>query len=84
MLEFNSRNITSGYIKQLLSSIYLPSCKVFKSEKDLKNYFSGASTTSYLPDYNEDLVVIIKNYKGNEDWFVKVKQDLSTEPYMRY
>lgn len=84
MLEFNSRNITSGYIKQLLSSIYLPSCKVFKSEKDLKNYFSGASTTSYLPDYNEDLVVIIKNHKGNEDWFVKVKQDLSTEPYMRY
>ena len=83
MLEFNSRNITSGYIKQLLSSIYLPSCKIFKSEEDLRKYFN-IQTTSTLPSYNEDLVVIIKNYKGNEDWFVKVKQDLSTEPYMRY
>lgn len=83
MLEFNSRNIISGYIKQLLSSIYLPSCKVFKSEEDLKKYFN-IEKTSDLPSYNEDLVVIIKNYKSNEDWFVKVKQDLSTEPYMRY
>lgn len=83
MLEFNSRNIISGYIKQLLSSIYLPSCRVFKSEEDLKKYFS-TEKTSDLPSYNEDLVVIIKNYKSNEDWFVKVKQDLSTEPYMRY
>lgn len=83
MLGFNSRNITSGYIKQLLSSIYLPSCKVFKSEEDLRKYFN-IQTTSALPLYNEDLVVIIKNYKGNEDWFVKVKQDFSTEPYMRY
>lgn len=84
MLEFNSRNIISGYIKQLLSSIYLPSCKIFKSEEDLRKYFSPRQTTSVLPSYNEDLIAIIKNYKGNEDWFVKVKQDLSTEPFMRY
>ena len=85
MLEFNSRNIISGYIKQLLSSIYLPSCKLFNSEKELKEYItSPTQTTSILPSYNEDLVVIIRNYKPNEDWFVKVKQDLSTTPFMRY
>ena len=84
MLEFNSRNIISGYIKQLLSSIYLPSCKVFRSEDELKKYFSHEEKSSVLPSYNEDLVAIIKNYKPNEDWFVKVKQDLSIEPFMRY
>ena len=84
MLEFNSRNIISGYIKQLLSSIYLPSCKIFRSENELRDYFSPIQTVSVLPSYNEDLIAIIKNYKPNEDWFVKVKQDLSTEPFMKY
>lgn len=83
MLEFNSRNIISGYIKQLLSNFYLPSCKIFQNENELKEYFN-IQTTSTLPSYNEDLIVIIKNYKPNEDWFVKVKQDLTTTPYMKY
>lgn len=83
MLEFNSRNIISGYIKQLLSSFYLPSCKIFQNKNELENYFN-VQTTSTLPPYNEDLIVIIKNYKPNEDWFVKVKQDLTTTPYMKY
>ena len=83
MLTFNSRNIISGYIKQLLSSFYLPSCKIFQNENELKKYFN-IQTTSTLPPYNEDLIVIIKNYKPNEDWFVKVKQDLTTTPYMKY
>lgn len=84
MLEFNSRTIISGYIKQLLSSVFLPSCKIFRNEEELRDYFSPAQTASVLPSYNEDLIAIIKNYKPNEDWFVKVKQDLSTEPLMRY
>ena len=83
MLEFNSRNIISGYIKQLLSSFYLPSCKIFQNKTELEKYFP-IETTSTLPSYNEDLIVIIKNYKPNEDWFVKVKQNLTTTPYMKY
>ena len=35
-------------------------------ENELKEYFN-IQTTSTLPSYNEDLIVIIKNYKPNED-----------------
>ena len=41
MLEFNSRNIISGYIKQLLISTYLPCCKIFADENEMKKYFSN-------------------------------------------
>lgn len=83
MLKFNSRNIITGYIKQLLYNFYLPSCKIFQNEDELKKYFS-VSSTSTLPSYDEDLIVIIKNYKTNEDWFVKVDQNLNTIPYIKY
>lgn len=73
MLDFNSRNIIVGYIKQLLYTFNLPCCKVFKNESECDTYFT--STTRNIIKYNNNIIVIIKKYKDGKDYFVSV--DLS-------
>lgn len=85
MLSFNSRNITSGYIKQLLYSFNLPVCRVFKSETECENFIDKITTTyTSLPSFNSDYVVIIKNYKNNQDWFVKIDKNFKLTPLFMY
>ena len=75
MLEFNSRNIIVGYIKQLLYTFNLPCCKVFKNEEECDIYFSSKDRN--VIKYNNDIIVIIKNYKDGKDYFVAI--NLSTK-----
>ena len=80
MLEFNSRNIIAGYIKNLLSSVYLPTCKLFSSEEEMREYFSTSSTYSLIPSINDNLIAIIKNYRNGRDYFVSINQNLNISP----
>lgn len=69
-LTFNSRNIISGYIKQLLHSFNLPVCKVFTSVVSCNQYFSHIQTNRGVTrssDAGYSMIAIIRNYKNNED-----------------
>ena len=60
MYKFNNDNIITGYIKQLLHSFNLPKCKVFNSEKELKDYYPNEVSC----------FAIVKKYKNNRDCIV--------------
>jgi hypothetical protein len=64
MYSFNNDNIITGYIKELLHSFNLPSCRVFNNENEFKDYFKD-----YLgKDVNG--FGIIKNYDSNNSYIV--------------
>ena len=58
-IEFNNDNIITGYIKQLLHSFNLPSCKVFNSLDDMITYYD-----------NNEAISIVKNYYNNSPYIV--------------
>lgn len=72
MYKFNNENIITGYIKQLLHSINLPTCKVFNSIDKMVEYFD-----SY------EGVAIVKKYKDNSDYlvYIKNKEIVNAIPY---
>lgn len=72
MLKFNSRNIISGYIKQLLYNFNLPICRVFESEEECKNFLDSSATTSSSPIFKDNYIAIIRKYKENRDYFVTI------------
>ena len=88
MLKFNSRNILSGYIKQLLYSFYLPTCKVFKNKSECEDYFKdclNSKTREII--YNTNIIVIIKEFDSFKNYFVKVNLnngELKLEPFKQY
>ena len=89
MLEFNSRNIISGYIKQLLMTINLPCCKVFSSKEECSRYFKEATERAELNTkrkvrYNSKILALITRYKPNEDWFVFVDLSGNITEYKQY
>lgn len=83
MFKYNSNNIFTGYIKQILSSFNLPQCKVFETVADLINYFNNIefnnlTVFAIVKDYNNDLdqsayiphepyIVTVRNINGNID-----------------
>lgn len=88
MLKFNSRNILSGYIKQLLYSFYLPTCKVFKNKTECEDYFKNClnSKTREII-YNTNVIVIVKEFDSFKNYFVKVSLNngkLKLEPFKQY
>lgn len=87
MLTFNGRNIISGYIKQLLHSFNLPVCKVFTDVASCKQYFLHTQTNPGVTRSSNagySMIAIIRNYKNNEDWFVKVDDKTNITPLYQY
>lgn len=80
MIEFNGRNISVGYIKQLLHSFNLPLCRVFESAEDCVNFFESPQT----PHFDNRLVVIIKNFIGKDPYFVSVDDGLNLKAIEKY
>ena len=62
---FYKNNIITGYIKQLLSTFNLPTCKIFDSEEALFDYLPKNTNL-------KDLIYIIKRYKDGRDSFVRI------------
>lgn len=60
MYKFNNDNIITGYIKQLLHSFNLPTCKVFDTMDEFLNY--------YPPEVG--VMGIVKNYKNNNSYLL--------------
>lgn len=60
MYKFNNDNIITGYIKQLLHSFNLPTCKVFDTVDEFLNY--------YPPEVG--VTGIVKNYKNNNSYLL--------------
>lgn len=60
MYKFNNDNIITGYIKQLLHSFNLPTCKVFDTVAEFLNY--------YPPEVR--VIGIVKNYKNNNSYLL--------------
>lgn len=60
MYKFNNDNIITGYIKQLLHSFNLPTCKVFDTVDEFLNY--------YPPEVG--VMGIVKNYKNNNSYLL--------------
>ena len=75
MLNFNDKNIITGYIKQLLYEFNLPTCKIFNSEEECNEYFKKDPQPLEINKSNS-VVVIIKNWKENNDYFIAV--DINT------
>lgn len=88
MLKFNSRNILSGYIKQLLYSFYLPTCKVFKNKSECEEYFKNCLNTKTREIiYNDNIIVIIREFDNYRNYFVKATindNGLKLEPFKQY
>ena len=61
MCKFNDETILTGYIKQLLHSFNLPSCKVFNSLDDMITYYD-----------NNEAISIVKNYYNNSPYIVQI------------
>lgn len=70
-MEFNSDNILVNYIKELLSTFNLPSCKTFDSRKDVLNYF----------DFDISTLLIIKDFKNHRDCLVSFTKDDNTTSF---
>lgn len=68
MLKFNNTNIITGYIKNKLHTFNLPQCKVFRSKEAVEEYLSDLETS----DNVKTLFVIIKQFKDNRDYIVRV------------
>ena len=77
MLKFNSRNIISGYIKQLLYGFNLPVCRVFEDENECEDFLDISSTTSSSPTYKDNYIAIIRKYKDDKDYFVTIDSQTS-------
>lgn len=60
MYKFNNDNIITGYIKQLLHSFNLPTCKVFDTVNEFLDY--------YPPEVG--VMGIVKNYKNNNSYLL--------------
>lgn len=60
MYKFNNDNIITGYIKQLLHSFHLPTCKVFDTVDEFLDY--------YPPEVG--VMGIVKNYKNNNSYLL--------------
>lgn len=60
MYKFNNDNIITGYIKQLLHSFNLPTCKVFDTVGEFLDY--------YPPEVG--VMGIVKNYKNNNSYLL--------------
>lgn len=60
MYKFNNDNIITGYIKQLLHSFNLPTCKVFDTVDEFLDY--------YPPEVG--VMGIVKNYKNNNSYLL--------------
>lgn len=60
MYKFNNDNIITGYIKQLLHSFNLPTCKVFNTMDEFLEY--------YPPEVG--VMGIVKNYKNNNSYLL--------------
>lgn len=60
MYKFNNDNIITGYIKQLLHSFNLPTCKVFDTVDEFLDY--------YPPEVG--VTGIVKNYKNNNSYLL--------------
>lgn len=60
MYKFNNDNIITGYIKQLLHSFNLPTCKVFDTMDEFLNYYPS----------EVGVMGIVKNYKNNNSYLL--------------
>ena len=60
MYKFNNDNIITGYIKQLLHSFNLPTCKVFDTVDEFLNYYP----------LEVGVMGIVKNYKNNNSYLL--------------
>lgn len=70
MLKYNNNHIFTGYLKQLLSSFYIPSCRVYT--KAFADYFTnhGEEDPRVLKSFdniNDDRLAVRINYLKNDE-----------------